>query len=325
MLFPNIQTNSDLAKSLGNLSASYLTYLSFNTYSNYKKYKIPKKRPGEFREIFDPSKALRRVQYKLLKNIWEKYPVLPECYAFETGKSIPQMVQHHVGKRVVLSFDIKNFFPSIRVQNLYDVLISEGMGVAPAKTVSELCTYTYFVPQGALTSPKVSNIIATLSFGPEIVEYCKAKGLTVTIYADDITISGDTIPNIEEVKMFVATTLQKYGFYINTKKTKIMTRKTRQWVCGVVVNEKSNLLVKERKRLRAIVHNVSRNGLEAEASKNNKSPEEFRREITGRLNWFKQLNAAHGQRLWDTWQSTLSTGTTHEETQIQPIEAVVTG
>ncbi len=301
MNLSHIQTNRQLAHALGYDNTSALTYLSFNTAQHYRKYRIPKRKPGEFRDIYDPDASLRKVQYRLLVNVWDKFEILPVCYAFEPGKSIPQMVHKHVGKDIVLSFDIKNFFPSIKAGTLVELLTKEGMGYLPAKTVAELCTYKFFVPQGALTSPKISNIIASTTFGPQVQDYCTTKGLELTIYADDLTISSQGVPNILEVKSTVAEILDSHGFRVNTKKTKVMSKKDRQWVCGVVVNQKPNLLLKERKILRAIVHNVSKNGVEAEASKTSKTPEEFVRYVRGRLNWFKQLNPEQGGVLWAQW------------------------
>lgn len=76
-----------------------------------------------------------------------------------------------------------------------------------------------------------------------------------------------------------------------------MHRSRRQYVCGVVVNEKTNLLKKERNKLRAICHNVARNGLEAEAAKNNLTASQFESHLKGKLNWFKQLNPVLGGNL----------------------------
>lgn len=302
----HIQTNQDLAKELNVGGARFLTSLAYTTRDHYKKYKIPKKTPGEYREIYDPDKTLRRVQYAVLKRVLEKIPASPLTYAFEPGKSVPQMAALHVGKAIVVSYDIKNYFPSIRTPVIKQLLIDEGMGELPAATVAELCTYTFFVPQGALTSPKLSNLIATKTFVPPIEEYCREQGLTLTVYADDITISGSTVPNILTLHETVRDALEIHGFVLHRKKTKIMGKAKRQWVCGVVVNEKTNMLKAERRKLRAIVHNVGLHGVEQEAQKMNLPVEEFKRHIGGRLNWFKQLNPDQGASLALSWKQLLS-------------------
>lgn len=209
------------------------------------------------------------------------------------------MAACHVGKRIVVSLDIKDFFHSIKQSQLYDFYKKIGFGEKPARTLSELCTYKAFVPQGALTSPKVSNIVASLTFGPVIKEYCDRKGLTLSIYADDVTISWTDTTTPVEVLNVVKEAITKAGFRVNTKKTKIMTKAQRQYVCGVVVNEKTNLIREERLRLRAIVHNVTVHGLSAEAAKNDETPEHFLEILKGKLNWLRQLNQPLGQKLMD--------------------------
>jgi hypothetical protein len=84
-----------------------------------------------------------------------------------------------------------------------------------------------------------------------------------------------------------------------------MFKGQRQYVCGAVVNTKVNLIVKERKRIRAIVHNIIKNGIAAEALKAGKEPTQFLNYIRGRINWFRQLNKPLGQKYFDQLKSYL--------------------
>lgn len=240
---------------------------------------------------------MRVAQYKILTQILEKLNIPSYVYAFEKEKSIPVMAQMHVNKKVVLSVDIKDFFHSIKQAKVQEILTVLGMGEGPARTISEICTYKAFVPQGALTSPKMANIVTAMTFGPELKEYCDAHGLTLTIYADDVTISS-TNPalNVGEVLSFVSSTIRAAGFRVNHEKTKVMWETSRQYVCGVVVNSKTNMIRKERLKLRAMVHNITKNGVESEAVKSGVEPGHFASHVLGRLNWLKQLNAGLGDR-----------------------------
>jgi len=216
------------------------------------------------------------------------------------------MAANHVGKNIIVSLDIKDFFHSIKQNQLVPIFQDFGFDEKPARTLSELCTYKAFVPQGALTSPKVSNIIAALTFGPTIKAYCDEHGFTLTIYADDITISYDNEAKPRDVIDSVTARVTSAGFRVNTKKTKIMTSKQRQYVCGVVVNEKTNLTYEERTKLRAIVHNISVHGLEPEAAKTNELPQRFAEITMGKLNWLRQLNQPLGQKLVDKLKAALA-------------------
>jgi RNA-directed DNA polymerase len=250
---------------------------------------------------------MRAVQFRILKEILEQIAIPGYIHAFEKGRSIPMMAKAHVEKGLVISIDLKDFFTSIRQYHLFQIFQHLGFGDAPARTLSELCTYGMFVPQGALTSPKLSNIVTALTFGPIIKEYCERHGYTVTIYADDITISTDEdlikqrgMGAVEEILQFVSDTVQSFGFKVNRRKTKLMRPFQRQYVCGVVVNRMTNLQKTERRKLRAMVYNVQRNGLDSEGAKSSLTPDAFKSRLMGQLNWFGQLNPEAGARLLST-------------------------
>lgn len=253
---------------------------------------------------------MRVIQYKILKEILEKVDIPDYVYAFEKGKNIPAMAEIHVGKKVVVSLDLKDFFTSIKQRHLLQVFQHLGFGEDPALTLSELCTFKAFVPQGALTSPKISNLFTALTFGPAIKEFCDSKGYSLSIYADDITISRNGNPSGEEGKTatrelieFVSNTVAGFGMRINTEKTKVMHPYQRQWVCGTVVNQKVNMLKKDRYSLKAIVHNCEKNGIKFEAAKTGVTPGEFAAKVIGKLGWFAQLNKEPGTRLKERFKA----------------------
>lgn len=270
-----------------------------NTSKLYNSYRIPKKRNG-FRTIYDPNSSLREVQGRILSKVLSHVSIPDYIYAFEKKKSIPLMASNHVGKRLVISVDLHDFFTKITQRMIFQSMEQLGMSKDSARLVSELCTYKFFTPQGALTSPKIANIITSMTFGPEIKEYCDSNDLALTIFADDITISTNTSGNINvsQILKDITSILIKHKFSVNYLKTKVMWgKRSRQYVCGVVVNEKLNLIKKQRSTLRAIVHNICVNGLEAEAAKNDLSAGEFKSRILGKLNWFGQLNKIQGDKL----------------------------
>ena len=133
------------------------------------------------------------------------------------------------------------------------------------------------MPQGALTSPKLANLITALTFGPILKSYCDANNLTLSVYADDVTVSSNNPAlNVGEVLAVIREAITSTGFRVNHQKTKVMKANRRQYVCGVVVNKKTNLLKRERQRLRAIVHNIGVHGLETEAQKSGLGPDSLR-------------------------------------------------
>jgi retron-type reverse transcriptase len=248
---------------------------------------------------------MRLAQYRILTRILDKVDVPEYIHGFETGRSIPKMAQLHTGKQVVISVDIKDFFPSILQYMVKTLFANLGYDDKASTVLSELCTYKAYVPQGSLTAPKVSNLITAGTFGPELKTYCDKEGLDLTIYADDITISFNDKSQDRQVNKqycrdlidLIKATVKKYGFTVNGEKTKVMRPFQRQWVCGAVVNVQVNMRKTERLALKALVHNCSRNGIEAEASKTGMNPENFIRKYAGRINWLCQLNMDSGAKL----------------------------
>lgn len=254
---------------------------------------------------------MRILQWRILSTYLNDIPVPSYIHGFEKGKSIPVMAQTHTKKRCVISLDIKSFFPSIRQAHLQTLFANLGFEKVPAWILSEICTYKSFVPQGALTSPKISCLVTGGTFGPPIAKYCQENGLDLTIYADDITMSyskefeSKDLENqfIRATIGFVKETLASFGFTLNREKTKVMKPYSRQWVCGAVVNQKVNMRKSERWNLRALVHNCTKNGIVAEAAKTGMTDLNFIRKYGGRLNWFAQLNPDQGKAMKDEFLS----------------------
>lgn len=247
---------------------------------------------------------MRAAQFLILTKLLNDIPIPDYIHAFERGRSIPSMAEQHVGQGLVISLDLKDFFTSIKQKHLQGIFEHLGISSVPARTLSELCTYDSFVPQGAITSPKISNIVSSLTFGPLVKAYCDSRGYNVSIYADDITISTpeDLIRSsgyepVTQIIQDISSLVRQYGFRINREKTKTMRPFQRQYVCGVVVNQRVNLQQHERRRLRAMVHNCERNGTEQEAQKSGLTRDAFISQLQGKLNWFSQLNEEKGSPL----------------------------
>jgi len=242
---------------------------------------------------------MRTAQLLILRKVLDKAIIPDYICSFEKGRSIPDMAARHVGRDVVISVDLEDFFTSIKQHHLVDVFEKLGFVEKAGRTLSELCTYGPFVPQGALTSPKISNLVSAMTFGPILDNYCKRKNAVLTIYADDITVSlnNATREDVSEVLRTITQTVRTFGFAVNTDKTKVMWQSKRQYVCGAVVNEKLTLPKKERLKLRGIVHRIKMNGIDVEAEKAEKTPSEFQSWLVGRLNWYRQLDPLRAEPL----------------------------
>jgi RNA-directed DNA polymerase len=137
------------------------------------------------------------------------------------------------------------------------------------------------LPQGAPTSPALSNL-AAWRLDRRLAALAAGFGARMTRYADDLAFSGDEAIALEE------------GFRVNHRKTRVMRQGRRQTLCGVVVNDTTNLPRRERDRLRATLFNVARSGLE---SQNRDGHPDFLRHLEGRVAWAAALNPGAGKRL----------------------------
>jgi len=225
----------------------------------YRTFYIEKKN-GNFREINEPLPSLKEIQNWILKEILYLVKVSPYAKAYIKGKSVKDNARFHRKQKKVLSMDIKNFFPSITFRRVLHVFRNIGYRESVAVMLANLCCLNGCLPQGAPTSPMLSNIIAS-SLDYKIVNYIGKEKIRYTRYADDLTFSGDfkegdLIKNVERI-------VNREGFKINERKTRIRHRNQRQEVTGIVVNEKMQISRKIRHKIRSDVYYIRKYGLDS--------------------------------------------------------------
>ena len=210
-----------------------------NINDNYKKYSIRKKSGGK-RDICAPKPILKQIQRWIYKNILLHEKRISDCaHGFipkdgNMTKGIISNAKPHVGKKVVVSMDLKDFFTSIYKKKVFDYFLELGYDKEIVDCLTSLCCLNRSCPQGAPTSPILSNII----FRPvdeKISNYCNNNHLTYTRYADDITVSGDNINAI--IIEDITKILRDNGYKINRKKTRIRIRGTKQEVTGLTISD----------------------------------------------------------------------------------------
>src|SRR5690625_2960841 len=106
--------------------------------------------------------------------------------------------------------------------------------------LSRICTLQGFLPQGAPTSPMLSNLVF-YRIDEEIVKFCIENKIRYTRYADDMTFSGEF--NEKRIIGYVNTTVKAYNFTLNFSKTRLYKEHQRQLVSEIVVNRKLKLLL----------------------------------------------------------------------------------
>ena len=236
----------------------------------YISFKVPKKKGGT-RDIFAPDGLLKEIQRKLNTYLQAYYLCIKpsEVHGFvihpkSSGVNYCNIVENakiHTQKQYVLNIDLKDFFPSIssfRVKELFTSSLF-GFSDAIATAYTLLTTYEGKLPIGAPTSPVISNFVCR-QLDADLIAFAAAQGLAYTRYADDLTFSSNS--KIEsDCLLGIREIIQRNDFQVNEKKFRLQTTNRKQTVTGITVNEKVNVDRKLLKKIRAMLHDWSHNGI----------------------------------------------------------------
>ncbi|WP_146867055.1 reverse transcriptase domain-containing protein, partial [Aliivibrio fischeri] len=144
----------------------------------------------------------------------------------------------HVGAHVLLNIDLEDFFHSVPASHVYSIFQSIGYNKNISHIFTSLCTFNGRLPQGAPTSPKLSNL-ACQRLDSRIQGYSGPKGIMYTRYADDITLSAFNEAKIRKAQPMIEEIVQDEGFTINHRKTKVCGTRKRKEVTGLVISTDS--------------------------------------------------------------------------------------
>lgn len=262
--------------------AALLYALSNHAEEHYRRVRIPKKHGG-FRTLDVPDRLLKSVQQRILTHVLEHLPV-PECArAYRKGVSLLENAEPHAGQRCVLKLDIRDFFGSITYLSVYSLAFpGEFFPPAVRTLLTHLCCLHDSLPQGAPTSPYISNLVMA-PFDRYISGWCEARGITYTRYCDDLTFSGDFNPN--EVKSAAEGFLLRLGFELNPDKTRFFSSSRRQEVTGIVVNDRPHLSKSYRRKLRQEWYFLKKYGTENHLQHMGSplTPEKYLQSLKGRI------------------------------------------
>lgn len=250
---------------------TYVLYIKKGE-SYYQSFKIPKKFGGE-REIKAPAGDLKFIQKRLADvlwkyqlEIWKDHKVKPNLsHGFEKGKSILTNAKIHRNKRYVLNMDLENFFDSFhfgRVRGFFEKNRDFQLPLEVATVIAQLTCFEGKLPQGAPTSPVITNFMCQI-LDYRLLKAAKQYKLDYTRYADDLTFSTNN-QNFLELKDQFLRNIQKEihraGFQINEKKTCLFYKDSRQTVTGLVVNKKLNILQEYFRTTKAMAHSLYTKG-----------------------------------------------------------------
>lgn len=285
-------------------------------------YSALRKNSGGVRLIEAPKDFLKHIQRKILDEILDAIPVHRVVHGFVKERSIKTFATPHVGRRVVLRIDLKDFFPSFGGRRIQAFFRTAGYPEPVADLLGGLCTTAAprdvwrqpglamtgeeifaarqvygrpHLPQGAPSSPALANLSAYRMD-------CRLSGLArpaeaaYTRYADDLAFSGDEGFErcVERFAVRAAAIALDEGFAVHHRKTRIMRQGVRQHLAGIVANERVNVPRADFDRLKAILTNCVHHGPESQNRENHPA---FRMHLEGRVIFVEMINPQKGERL----------------------------
>jgi len=236
----------------------------------YRAYSI-QKRSGGYRFIHAPEESIKAVQSWIVQNILYKLDPHWRCFSFHKNSSIKKCAAEHCYSRWMIKIDIERFFESISEIQVYKVFRRLGYKPLVSFEMARICTiqpkhvlgnnakrwilydrsklvlpyrrkpvkYIGRLPQGAPTSPQLSNLIFS-DIDQVFQQIAAERSMVYTRYADDITFSSrvksftreDALSTVREVNLV----LVKNGFNPQHKKLKIIPPGSRKIILGLTVD-----------------------------------------------------------------------------------------
>ncbi len=244
------------------LSKKLLTFFAFKKENKYQRFIIKKKSGGD-RFILAPHRYLKLIQKCLnvvLNIVFEPHWA---SHGFVLDRNIVTNARKHIGKNYVLNVDLEDFFPSISFRRVKTVLQLPPFNLSDelAFLIANLCCYENSLPQGAPTSPTLSNIVCQ-KLDRKLARFAKENRISYSRYADDITFSARTDLFDEDFLNRLKEIILSENFKVNENKTRIQSFAQRQIVTGLTVNQKVNVSQQYIKEIRAILNNWEKKSFE---------------------------------------------------------------
>lgn len=316
-----LKNTVELAKLLRVSPSFLIRILELPDKDRYETFQIYKKN-GNKRNIAAPIPQLKIIQDKLKIILEQEYHPKYCVFGFIKNRDIIQNAERHINSDIVLNIDLKNFFQSITFSRIKGLFKAKSFTISNsvADSLANICCFDNCLPQGAPTSPIISNMIAK-RLDRELLEFAQKNKCTYSRYVDDITFSTEDIRVFEknvvvlrenkyyDISDELKSIIQSNGFNINTKKIHYKTKQSRQTVTGLVVNKFVNTNRQYVKNLRLMLFRLNKslvyNGLHIFAYKfnnwykkeykNRKKYAEYIKVIEGKLNFLCDVKGCNNQ------------------------------
>jgi hypothetical protein len=274
-----------------------------------------RKRHGGYRLIESPKARLKAVQRRLLVDLFQHLPVTDATHGFVPGRSIESHARVHAQSAVILKFDLRDFYLTIRANRLLRLFRSWGYSREVALWLARLTTHAIppnlprppdaepdawryrhrHLPQGAPTSPVLANLVAR-RLDRRLEGLATAFGARYTRYADDLAFSGDDrfSASLRTFIQLVEQIIRDEGFRANRAKRQVLRPHQRQILTGLVVNDQPHVSRREFDRLKAILHHCVKTSPRAQ---NTAGHPNYAAHLAGRIAHIARFQPHRGAKL----------------------------
>ena len=254
------------------------------------------------RIVYAPSSAIRGMQLKIKECILEGMDPGEHSLAYETGSRLIDSGLLLANSKVIIGLDFKEFFNSIPRKYVIQCLVNEGYPEDTSRIVANICCVKdkyHHVPQGGITSPQIANRVSKLIIDPLITGYLDTLGFEYRYvrYSDNVYVGfSDNVIGSSILKALQAI-LRDNGW--RTHKTRILPYYKKQYLLGMVVNERPSIDRRTLDRFLSAMHNISMASSSVEVLDNiskladigvkNSSIKEAISSLAGKVAYFKQI------------------------------------
>ena len=247
--------------------------------------------------MYVPDEFLKAIQRSINETLLSSEEISPYATAYRLGGSTKVNANPHVGKPVLLKLDIRHFFDHLIYQIVKEKAFpKERYSEQNRVLLSLLCVYMDVLPQGAPTSPTISNIVMK-DFDNTIGLWCSNNKISYTRYCDDMTFSGNFDPH--PVVQLVKAELRKLGLFLNDKKTVVVRKGQKHSVTGIVVNERLSVPLEYKKKIRQEMYYCMKFGVKSHLDSNNndESVDKYILQLLGRINYVLSVEPQNTQMI----------------------------
>lgn len=268
------------------LKYDLITAMSYGSDRFYRQFQIPKRRGG-MRTIMAPYPSLKYVQTWIYDHILSRVKVHGCVHGFVARRSILSNARAHCRQDYLLKLDIEDFFGSITQNQVVNIFMTMGYNRQIAHFLSTFCCLGGVLPQGAPTSPALSNIIS-LSLDRRLYRLARRFELNYTRYADDIAFSGTHIT--PAFIGYATSVINQCGLRVNTDKTRLYGPHGSKILTGVSLATGEPRLPRDyRRRLTQTLHYVEQYGLKGHMAHNHIGDAGYINTLLGQLNYWLMI------------------------------------